>query len=222
MDSAEHDGSSSSPSDNLLEIESVGGTVGGYRVVLEDGSSFFVSTSLFKELGLSEGDRLNPEEHAELASASYRSQFQLAREKALSFLARREHTGLEIEQKLHKRDFPREVINDVVAQLKERNELDEGRYAEQWLRVKMRRNPLGPAKARATLLERGVPEGTVLRVLEELETEQPDCWREAAERVVRKMPDRRRITKEKCIQRLMRRGFSGAHLEGMDLDALLG
>lgn len=222
MDNVEHDGSSSSPSDNLLEVESVGGAVGGHRVVLEDGSSFFVSASHFKELSLSEGDRLTGEEQAELASRSYRSQLQIAREKALSFLARREHTGLEIEQKLHKRGFPREVITDVVAQLEERNELDEHRYAEEWLRVRLRRTPLGPAKARATLLERGVPEGIALRVLEELEKEYPDCWREAAERAVRKMPDRGRIRKEKCVQRLMRRGFSGSHLEGIDFDALLG
>jgi len=222
MDSRELVGSSSSPSDNLLRVESIGGTVGGYRVVLEDGSSFFVSSSHFKELSISEGDRLTREVQGELSSLSYRSRLKLAREKALSFLARREHTGLEIEQKLHKRDFSPQVIADVVAQLKEKNELNERRYAEEWLRVKMRRNPVGPAKARASLLERGVPEGVILRVMEEHETEQPDCWREAAEKAVRKMPDRRRISKEKCIQRLLRRGFSGSHLEGIDLETLLG
>lgn len=222
MDSAELDGSSSSPSDNLLTIESIRGTVGGYRVVLEDGSSFFVSTGRFKELALSEGDRLDREEVAELAALSYRSHFDLAREKALELLARREHTAFQLDQKLYKRDFPREVIADLLAQLKERNELNERRYAEEWLRVRMRRNPLGPAKARATLLDHGVPESIIREVLEAYETEHPDCWLEAAERAVRKMPDRGRISREKAIQRLMRRGFSGAQLEGIDLDALLG
>jgi regulatory protein len=222
MDSAELDGSSSSPSDNLLQVESVGGTVGGYRVVLEDGSSFFVSTRLFKELSISEGDRLDPEEVSELASLSYRSQFDLARDKALELLARREHTALQLQQKLYKRGFPREVIADVLAQLQDRNELSERRYAEEWLRVRMRRNPLGPAKARATLLDHGVPESIIREVLGEYESEYPDCWTEGAERSVRKMPDRGRISREKAIQRLMRRGFSPSHLEGIDFDVLLG
>lgn len=222
MDSRELVGSSSSPSDNLLQVESIGGTVGGYRVVLEDGSSFFVSTPLYKRLSISEWDRLSSEEVSELASLSYRSHFDLAREKALELLARREHTALQLQQKLYKRDFPREVIADVLGQLKEKNELNERRYAEEWLRVRMRRNPLGPTKARATLLEQGVPESLIREVLEEYEAEHPDCWLEAAERTVRKMPDRGRISREKAIQRLVRRGFSGPQLEGIDLDALLG
>lgn len=222
MDSAELDGSSSSPSDNLLRVESIGGTVGGYRVVLEDGSSFFVSTPLYKKLSITEGERLGPDAVSELAALSYRSHFDLAREKALELLSRREHTALQLQQKLYKRDFPREVIADVLGQLKERNELNERRYAAEWLRVRMRRNPLGPAKARATLLEHGVPESTARDVLEQYETEHPGCWVDAAERVVRKMPDRARISREKAIQRLMRRGFSGPQLEGIDLDTLLG
>lgn len=222
MDNRELDGSSSSPSDNLLRVDSIGGTVGGYRVVLEDGSSFFVSFRRWEDISIAEGDELSPQAVSELGALSYRSEFEVAQDKAVELLARREHTSFQLEQKLLKREFSRQVVSDLLPFLKEKNYLNERRYAEEWLRVRMRRNPFGPAKARATLLEHGVPESIVRDVLEQYETEHPDAWIEAAERAVRKMPDRGRITPEKCAQRLLRRGFSPSHFRSIDLDQLLG
>lgn len=191
-------------------------------MILEDGSSFFILSRFLEESGFSEGDILTPEEVEELAALAYRSEFEAAREKAIELLARREHTALQLERKLLKREFSRQVILDLLPDLTDANQLNEERYATEWLRVRMRRNPLGPAKAIATLQEHGVPEGVVRRVLEAYEEEHPGCWVEAAERTVRKMPDRRKLSREKCLQRLYRRGFSRAQIEQIDVDGLIG
>lgn len=218
----EHDESFSSPSDNVLRIDSVGGTAGGYRLILEDGSSFFVLPRFLEGVGFSEGDELSVEEVRELASLAYRSELEAAEHKAIEFLARREHTALQIEQKLLKRNFSRQVIQDLLPHLTDTNRLNEERYASEWLRVRMRRNPIGPAKAVATLREHGVPEGVIRAVLTEYEEEHPGCWVEAAARSVRKMPDRGKISREKCVQRLYRRGFSRREVDEIDIGALLG
>ncbi len=222
MVSPEHGGSSSSPSDSRLTVDSVGGAVGGHRVVLDDGSSFFVSEAIWRERPYEPGERLDHDELSELHARSYRSTLEAARAKAVAFLARREHTALQLRRKLFKREFPEHVINDLVSELLDRRLLSEERYAEEWLRVRMRRNPGGPALMKATLLEHGVPEAVVRETVTRYEEEHPGCWIEAARRSVGKMPDRRRIHRDRCVQRLRRRGFSDQEIRELDLDRLLG
>ena len=75
---------------------------------------------------------------------------------AVRALGRREHCAAELRGKLHQRDFDDEVIATVIARLQEDGYLSEARFAEAFLRMRMRAGEapwLAAQKARRRGLE---------------------------------------------------------------------
>ena len=93
------------------------------------------------------------------------------RAKALELLARREHSRLELRQKLLQRGYPSELIDPALEQLIEERLLDEGRYAEIYACGRADKG-YGPLRIARELRERGVPEEQVAATLATLE----DDW----------------------------------------------
>lgn len=86
------------------------------------------------------------------------------RAKALELLARREHSRLELRQKLIRRGYPAEGIDPVLEQLIEERLLDENRYAELYACARADKG-YGPLRIARELRERGVPEDAVAATL---------------------------------------------------------
>ncbi|MDG4595962.1 MAG: regulatory protein RecX [Candidatus Contendobacter sp.] len=82
------------------------------------------------------------------------------RAKALELLARREHSRLELRQKLIQRGYPPTQIDPVLDQLVEERWLDEGRYAELYASTRADKG-YGPLRIARELRERGVPDEQV-------------------------------------------------------------
>ncbi len=95
----------------------------------------------------------------------------LIRAKALELLTRREHSRLELWQKLCQRGFPSERIETALDQLVAERLLDEGRYAELYACSRADKG-YGPLRIARELRERGVPEELVAATLADLE----DLW----------------------------------------------
>lgn len=93
------------------------------------------------------------------------------RAKALDLLARREHSRLELRQKLLQRGFPIDLIEPALDRLSEERLLDEGRYAELYACARADKG-YGPLRIARELRERGVPEAMVAATLAALE----DDW----------------------------------------------
>lgn len=92
----------------------------------------------------------------------------LIRAKAMELLARREHSRLELRQKLMQRGFPSNPIEPVLDQLVEDRLLHEGRYAELYACGRADKG-YGPLRIARELRERGVAEDTVVATLAALE-----------------------------------------------------
>lgn len=90
-----------------------------------------------------------------------------ARAKALELLARREHSRLELRQKLIQRGFPTDHIEPVLDQLVEERLLDEARFAELYACGRADKG-YGPLRISRELRERGVPQSLVDTVLADL------------------------------------------------------
>ncbi len=90
------------------------------------------------------------------------------RAKALDLLARREHSRLELRQKLLQRGFPIDLIEPALDRLSEERLLDEGRYAELYACSRADKG-YGPLRIARELRERGVPEAMVAATLAALE-----------------------------------------------------
>jgi regulatory protein len=92
------------------------------------------------------------------------------RAKALDLLARREHSRLELRQKLVQRGFPSDRIEPVLDQLVEERLLDENRYAELYACARADKG-YGPLRIARELRERGLPEALVAATLATLEND---------------------------------------------------
>lgn len=99
------------------------------------------------------------------------------RAKALELLARREHSRLELRQKLLQRGFSTERIEPALDRLMAERLLDEGRYAELYACARADKG-YGPLRIARELRERGVPEERVTVALADLERDWPAKLRE--------------------------------------------
>ncbi|MDG4549110.1 MAG: regulatory protein RecX [Candidatus Contendobacter sp.] len=90
------------------------------------------------------------------------------RAKAMELLARREHSRLELRQKLIQRGYPAIQIDPVLDRLVEERLLDEGRYAELYASARADKG-YGPLRIARELRERGVSDEQVAASLAALD-----------------------------------------------------
>ena len=106
----------------------------------------------------------------------------LARKKAMDLLARREHSRLELYQKLKQRKLETHVINSELDKLIDEDLLSDERFAEAYLRSRFERGK-GPNIIFSELLQRGVNELLANHALEGISEEQ---WCELAYQTMHK------------------------------------
>ncbi len=82
------------------------------------------------------------------------------RRAALDMLARREHSELQMQQKLLKKGFDPGAIQDVLAALSAAGSLSNTRFAESYLNSR-RRKGFGPLRIRVELSARGLSEDVI-------------------------------------------------------------
>ena len=80
-----------------------------------------------------------------------------AYDKALSLLALREHTEKEIRTKLQAKGYQAADISSAIERLKGENALSEERFAESYIRSRMRRTPEGKEILIMRLISKGTP-----------------------------------------------------------------
>ena len=79
-----------------------------------------------------------------------------AYDKALSLLAVREHTAKEIREKLLKRGYGDEEVDDAISRLLEEGAIDDARYVESYVRSRIRKDGESVRLMSLRLRERGV------------------------------------------------------------------
>lgn len=123
----------------------------------------------------------------------------------MGYLARREHSQLELRQKLCGKGFPMDVVSQVIAELSARGLQSDSRYAEIYSRSRQSRG-YGPLRIRQELRQRGIDAG----LLVDLDPADADDTLENTHE--RKFGTRPPESIEERAQReryLLRRGFSG-------------
>jgi regulatory protein len=100
------------------------------------------------------------------------------RKQALALLARREHSGAELREKLAAKGFSADLINTTLSDLDREGWLKDERFVEAFIRTRRERGD-GPVKIRAELRERGI--GDVL-IAAHLDARDP-AWQQYLERL---------------------------------------
>ena len=130
---------------------------------------------------------------------------------AYLLLGRREYSLRELENRLRKKWPQAEGIEVLVAQLEGENLVSDERFAESFLRSRIRRNQ-GPVKIRAELKGRGVSDAVISNTLE---AASPGWLELAMEWLQRQHPEKLSFEeKPKYYRRLLNRGFT--HSQAMD------
>ena len=140
----------------------------GYFALPREGSPFFISRELFLSQHLVEGQELSEKEFLELRE---KQQGLACRDKALAYLARREHTAFELRLKLQGKGFSAEQISWALEYLKDNNYLSELRYARSLIESRQRKNPEGRAMLSRRLAGKGVNRNDAEQALDELFSE---------------------------------------------------
>lgn len=94
-------------------------------------------------------------------------QFVEARNKAFHLLSYRERTIKEMRDRLQKKDFSAEIIEKVIEYLVEKDYLNEQRFAEMWIRSRIKHHPRGRKLIYKELNDKGVERKTINSALNE-------------------------------------------------------
>jgi regulatory protein len=135
----------------------------------------------------------------------------------MDFLARREHSELELARKLTTRGYAADTVAATLAELVSDSLLSNARFAEVFVHSRIQRGS-GPQKIRAELRERGIADDLIDSSLDA----HADSWRELARQVRAKRfgngqpGDFRERSRQ--MRFLQQRGFSAEQIKGVFRD----
>jgi regulatory protein len=213
MVNGELEENSNSLRDNITVSKKEKGTAGkGIRLCLSDGSSFFLTEELSD--CYEPGDPVDPglfqkyipyKKYLNLLDRTY---------KILSF---RDHSRYELKNKIQKRSDHPYVVPVIMEIMTDTGLLNDARFAENWIRSRLKRKPLGFTALMSELKKRGVSEEDAGIGFDAVVSDTAgDCCKEsknqlldeAAERVVEKMlRNNPQADPRKIMRKLKYRGF---------------
>ena len=173
------------------------------QVGFSDGSSFFIHPGVIKHFGLTCGDSLSTAEIEELKVYSEKLR---AKQKALEFLARREHSTAELILKLRQKGFDQQTARVAVSELEAEGSADDRRFAHAWIESRLQRHPEGLGSLIGGLVSKGVVRDLAEEVAGIYYSEESAAG--ALGRAAGKNLRRSGVTREKLITHLGRRGFT--------------
>ncbi len=126
---------------------------------------------------------------------------------ALRLLNFRWYTESELIDRLNRKGFESDEINNVMTELKSLGYVDDKRFVDQWVSQRKRLKPMGKIRIKHELQAKGVQREVVDKVLEEMlpQIEEHDIALSLADKKLKKNP---RIEWRKLAAFLTRRGFS--------------
>ena len=137
-----------------------------------------------------------------------KDKFQKALGYAERLLGIRPRSEKELKERLFRKRFDRQIVQDIVALFKEKKIIDDSQFAKLWVESRMRTNPKGDMLLRRELREKGVPAAAIEKALTEK--------KESGESVIKALAAKKfgtlkNLPKEKARKKLFeflaRRGF---------------
>lgn len=130
----------------------------------------------------------------------------------MDLLANREHSRLELRQKLIARSFSEAIIDQVLQELTQDNLLSEERFAEMLVRTRANRG-YGPVRIRFELREKGVPEETIDLFIQDTDESWVAIAKIVREKKFGKIPPDEFTAKQKQSRFLQQRGFTQTQIK---------
>lgn len=190
----------------MFAIIKRGASGDGYFAVPNEGSSFFIPLHIFVSSNLRENQEISEEQ--------FRSLYRLerawrCRTKALEFLATREHNRFELSIKLKKKEYPSDVIAQVLDDLEHEHILSDERYAENFISMRLRKAPEGKPLLLGRLIQKGVDRATAEAAVNRCCDE--DAMSSAILRAAEKL-SKKYLDEDSLIFALQKKGFTKSNI----------
>ncbi len=183
------------------------------QVLLSDSSSFFVPPHTLIDLGLKVDLEVDEALETRLEGAH---ELLAAKQKAAELLARREHSRFELYNKLRQRQFSEHSIHATLDEYQRLELLDDYRFAEMWIRSRIKRKAEGVRKLKAALKQKGVDECVADEALSQEFDRQ--MQQEALEAATEKLLVKSQGDRDKFIRMLLGRGFSWKQINNYSIN----
>ena len=134
------------------------------RVFIDGSFSFTVVEDVAATAGLKIGQHLLAEQIRELKQANL---FKTCLEAALHYLGYRPRSETEVRQRLHRRGFNNEVVDEVIISLEERKLIDDVAFAHYWKDSRLSFRPRSKRLIKLELRQKGVTAETANEVVED-------------------------------------------------------
>lgn len=134
-------------------------------VTFDDGQFLYLAYEIFLKNNLRTDKEITEEQYDRLI---YENRIYFIKKAAFNFLGRRPHGEKELFLKLLKKGYEKKLIDEVIAELKEKKLLDDEHFAGLYIEENMHRKMWGRKKAEAELLKKGIGREIVKRVLDRL------------------------------------------------------
>jgi regulatory protein len=131
---------------------------------------------------------------------------------AAEMLSRREHSSAELRRKLRAKGFGPAACDVALERLEDRGYQSDERFADMWIRTRMRGKGASRRALLTALAEKGVDREVAHNAVAAYEAEHPDCFEMALQAHIDALPvdpgSMERREQERYMQRLMRKGFA--------------
>ena len=178
-------------------------------VTFDDGQFLYLAYEIFLKNNLRTDKEITDEQYEHLI---YENRIYFIKRSAFNFLGRRQHGEKELYLKLIKKGYEKKLVEEVLAELKEKELIDDEKFARLYIEENMARKMWGRKKAEAELYKKGINGQTVKKVLDEA-CEGEDVLEQAKSALNKKLKtvkfseENKDKIKMKLFRFLMARGF---------------
>ncbi|MGE5681909.1 MAG: regulatory protein RecX [Bacillota bacterium] len=182
-----------------MVITSISKIKDNVHILMDNGQKLILRYEIFLKNGFRKGDEITEKD---IASLIRDNQLFYIKESAFRILGRRLHSQKELERKLMQRKYDKELISEVLLQLKENHYLDDEKFAREYAEEKIQKKLLGFSRIRQELMEKGVSKEIIQEVLnEKSDNDESDNALRLAEKKLNALKGRN-LDKMKLNQRL--------------------
>jgi regulatory protein len=196
----------------ITKIQRLRGKKSRYTVLLDTAPALELSDWTIGKFGLRTGDDLDEQAIQKIQKIEDETR---AKNLAVNFLSYRPRSSKEIVDHLVKKGFPQTCGDDVVQQLRSARLIDDRKFAELFVRDRIKRKPTGERLLRQQLMAKGILPQDADEIVQQLlsRKSQQDAAIEAAQKKMQLSRNSfKRLDVEKRKKRLLdfllRRGFS--------------
>ncbi|MFH0930521.1 MAG: RecX family transcriptional regulator [Candidatus Zixiibacteriota bacterium] len=180
------------------------------RSIFLDGEfAFGLDEEVLYKHGLKEGEELDQKKIGQILESEVKKE---SKDAALKFLSYRMRSEKEVRDKLKKKEFANDLIDEVIKDLKRINLIDDSNFASAFVRDKISNKPQGKILLKQELWKKGIKDETIEKVLKEyFEDEEEEL--NLAKNLLEKRKKRyenldKNVAKRRMMSFLLRRGFS--------------